>query len=113
MYIILILLLGFLAFLFYKKGVKDTEDNQKEKERHVGFQSVYHKIYSDERYDFKYIVLKEVMLYKQYYGSAKRKTIEIIGEDLSELNAYFFSKMTSSNPYSIKIKDIFIIVNNF
>lgn len=112
MYILLIFFIGFLAYLFYKKGVMDTEDNQKEKERHVGFQSIYHKIYSDERYDFKNILAKEFTLYEHYNGSEKRKKIVIINENLSELNAYFFSKMTSSNPYSINIKDIFIIVCN-
>ena len=112
MIVALIICIFVLAYLFYKKGVMDTEDRHKEKERHIGFQSIYHKIYSDDRYDFKNIVTKEFMQYELYYGSSNRKTVVIIGEDLSELNTYFLSKMISPNPYSINIKDIFIIVCN-
>ncbi len=109
---LIIIVTGFLAFLFYKKGVMDTEDTQKKKEKLQGFQSLYHKKYSDERYNFKNIVAQEFMQYELYHDSANRKKVVMIGEDISELNAYFLSKMISNNPYSVNVKDIFIIVCN-
>lgn len=109
--IILFILIGLLAYLFYKKGVMDTQDNQKAKDRNQGFQSVYHKEYDNVACNFKYIVTSEFTKYELLNGSEKRRKIVSIGNNINELNEYFLAKMISANPYSINIKDIFIIVN--
>lgn len=103
MILALIICICILAYLFYKKGVMDTEDTQKEKDRYIGYKSPYHKMYDKNDIDFSELLNNETAKYELQFGSSKFTKLTSLVESRKEYicTNYYVTKFLN-NTFDVK-----------